>query len=394
MNILCRSLFTVFFLLVALFLGVVSNAYAISVSNDVTLTIPSTPAGATANVVMRSGSSFSSLTVTATNFSITLGSSDTATLDSSEGKLFTNDQGIATSCGESSSIVLTASKTYVISMGGGCVLSGGGGGAPPPSTTPPPSSGGGGGTVSSPPVEPATPATPAIPATPTESPATPATPAAPAAPAIANSPVFNSDLEVGTRGDDVTRLQQLLASDASLYPEGLITGYFGKATQAAVRRFQQKQGLPAVGRVGPQTRAKLAEIFGSSSSGAITQPPPVSSQSYVFTRELSFGVEGDDVTQLQLFLARDSKIYPEGRVTGYFGSATLAAVKRLQAEHGLPSVGRVGPLTLALLNQLLGSAPVSPPVNTPATQSNEQKLQDLLDQLSNIQQQINSAQSQ
>jgi len=339
-----------FLLACILWLVGAASVYAISVSNDVTLTIPATPAGATANVVMRSGSSFSSLTVTATNFTITLGSGDTVTLDSSEGKLFTNDQSIATACGESSSIVLTADKTYVISMGGGCVLSGGGG-APPPSTTPPPSSGGG--TVSSPPVTPAIPATPATPATPTEMPATPATPATPA---LIKSPVFNSDLQFGDEGEAVLRLQELLASDPEIYPEKLISGYYGSLTRAAVRRFQTKHGLPAVGRVGPQTRAKLAEVFSSPVAPSATPPPAPTQSSYVFMRELSFGMEGEDIAQLQLLLANDRDVYPEGTVTGYYGSLTRAAVKRFQTKNSLPAVGRVGPQTLAKLNSLASPA--------------------------------------
>ena len=90
----------------------------------------------------------------------------------------------------------------------------------------------------------------ATPATPTVSPATPAAPA------------LNRELERGGRGEDVTRLQQLLAKDPSIYPEGQVTGFYGALTQKAVRAFQKKYGISQVGRVGPQTLAKLNEVFG------------------------------------------------------------------------------------------------------------------------------------
>jgi len=52
------------------------------------------------------------------------------------------------------------------------------------------------------------------------------------------------------------------------------------------------------------------------------------------TRALAFGSTGDDVRALQVILARDPSIYPEGLVTGYFGSLTRAAVRQLhEREH-------------------------------------------------------------
>ncbi len=77
---------------------------------------------------------------------------------------------------------------------------------------------------------------------------------------------------------------------------------------------------------------------------------PLLAQAATYTRQLDLGMSGADVTALQQFLASDSTTYPEGVVTGYYGSLTAAAVGRYQAKNGLASVGRVGPATLALLN--------------------------------------------
>ena len=73
---------------------------------------------------------------------------------------------------------------------------------------------------------------------------------------------FETDLETGSHGPEVRLLQQILAqTEAEIYPEHLITGYYGPITAEAVEQWQQRHGLPAVGRVGPQTRAQLNEIY-------------------------------------------------------------------------------------------------------------------------------------
>lgn len=68
-------------------------------------------------------------------------------------------------------------------------------------------------------------------------------------------------LAVGSSGDDVEDLQEFLANDPTLYPEGIISGYFGTLTEAAVRRFQERFGLEQVGVVGPMTRGTLNKLF-------------------------------------------------------------------------------------------------------------------------------------
>lgn len=73
---------------------------------------------------------------------------------------------------------------------------------------------------------------------------------------------FTQTLYKGSRGVQVRLLQQFLAQDADIYPEGTISGYFGSATQAAVERFQDKYGIAHFGNagygiVGPKTRTVL-----------------------------------------------------------------------------------------------------------------------------------------
>lgn len=53
----------------------------------------------------------------------------------------------------------------------------------------------------------------------------------------------DTHLDVGARGESVRQLQQFLAQDPSVYPEGEVTGYFGYATERAVTRFQSRCGI-------------------------------------------------------------------------------------------------------------------------------------------------------
>lgn len=65
----------------------------------------------------------------------------------------------------------------------------------------------------------------------------------------------------GSSGEQVAILQALLAADSSIYPEGVVSGFFGRLTEQAVKRFQKKHGLEQVGNVGPKTLRKLQEFL-------------------------------------------------------------------------------------------------------------------------------------
>jgi len=80
-------------------------------------------------------------------------------------------------------------------------------------------------------------------------------------------------LEVGMTGEDVKLLQEMLATDPEIYPEGLTTGYFGPLTKNAVKKFQQIAGIEQVGRVGPKTLSKINELL-EEGAGASGKVPP------------------------------------------------------------------------------------------------------------------------
>lgn len=99
--------------------------------------------------------------------------------------------------------------------------------------------------------------------------ATPATPATPSVgSSIPSAGSYKVSIVPGSKGSDVTALQNFLKLQGKdIYPEGLVTGYYGSLTTQAVQKFQEKYGIAApgvtgYGNVGPKTRAKINSLLG------------------------------------------------------------------------------------------------------------------------------------
>ncbi|MDO8486393.1 MAG: peptidoglycan-binding protein, partial [Candidatus Staskawiczbacteria bacterium] len=76
---------------------------------------------------------------------------------------------------------------------------------------------------------------------------------------------------ISQRAEEVKNLQTMLFQDKTIYPEGIISGYYGYLTVKAVQRFQEKYNISRPGELGygiagPKTRAKLNELYALKSS--------------------------------------------------------------------------------------------------------------------------------
>lgn len=102
-------------------------------------------------------------------------------------------------------------------------------------------------------------------------------------------------------------------------------------------------------------------------AGAPAAPAAGAAAKCAFTRSLTVGSRGDDVTCLQKYLnsagyqIAASGAGSPGNETTYFGGLTRAAVAKWQAAMGVsPAVGYFGPLTQAKYNSVVAAAPAAP----------------------------------
>jgi peptidoglycan hydrolase-like protein with peptidoglycan-binding domain len=126
----------------------------------------------------------------------------------------------------------------------------------------------------------------------------------------------------GKTGDAVRRLQRALRRTPD--PEIVVDGVFGPRTEAAVKDFQQGEGLVADGVVGPQTWAALPDggpmpTLQEGSTGDVVKS---------LQRVLSVGAQGDWNTG-------------PGPIDGDFGPRTRASVRAFQTWGGVPADGIV-----------------------------------------------------
>lgn len=144
------------------------------------------------------------------------------------------------------------------------------------------------------------------------------------------------------------------------------TGYFGPKTKAAVASFQEANGLPATGMIAEYTwtalgTEALAEAVTASASpeGFVNSRPAAGETSATATRSARRTAEppvleetdsGDSVAVVQRALG----VRP---ASGYFGPVTAKAVRRFQADNGIPTTGVVAQYTWAALgSEVAGEA--------------------------------------
>lgn len=122
-----------------------------------------------------------------------------------------------------------------------------------------------------------------------------------------SSYAFSTDLTLGSKGADVTALQQLLVSKGYLtMPAGVAMGYFGNLTKAAVSAWQAASGIsPAAGYFGPKSRGVVNAMAGPTVPGPTT-PGPVAG-----------GTEGSFTVKQSAQPANDTNVTKNSNVPVY-----------------------------------------------------------------------------
>src|SRR3989338_968253 len=99
----------------------------------------------------------------------------------------------------------------------------------------------------------------------------------------AQSVLFTQSMDIGSQGSQVKALQTFLSTRTAHYPEGLITGYYGPLTAAAIMRFQCAEEIvcsgsaatTGYGRVGPKTLLQLNLVAGGGVSSGDQSAPVI-----------------------------------------------------------------------------------------------------------------------
>jgi uncharacterized protein YkwD len=110
----------------------------------------------------------------------------------------------------------------------------------------------------------------------------------------------------------------------------------------------------------------VLRIFAASVVLAVFVFTPAAGTAAPFSESLRVASMHPEVRLLQEFLSSLPGIYPEQKITGYYGALTQAAVGRFQAAYGIPQAGVVGPLTRAKLNELYAARSGTSSAVTPA----------------------------
>lgn len=171
----------------------------------------------------------------------------------------------------------------------------------------------------------------------------------------------------GNQFEEVKDIQKKLIELG--YLKASATGFYGKATEQAVRDFQKANKLTADGKCGPATQkalmgaaipSKSATTGGNTTLVSTTKPTATTATNggTIFVLGNSY----EEVKEIQKKLK--SLGYMTAGATGYYGTQTQQAVYNFQKAKGLKADGKCGPATqLALLGKTLGTTKTTPTSN-------------------------------
>lgn len=169
------------------------------------------------------------------------------------------------------------------------------------------------------------------------------------APVKTNLPSYPGEpLRYGSANNDVKSLQIFLNRISRNYPAipkiPQADGIYDNATESAVRMFQEVFDLAVTGVVDEATWYRIIYIYTSVKRLSELNSEGVAFEDVepIYNEDLSIGMQGNEVRQLQYLLAVIGAYYEAVQpveITGYFGEETEKSVKSFQRVFGIPQTG-------------------------------------------------------
>ncbi len=155
----------------------------------------------------------------------------------------------------------------------------------------------------------------------------------------------DTTLRAGSYGNEVKKVQERLKELG--YYKNSIDGSYGSLTVAAVKAFQQRNGLTVDGVCGSSTLSKLNSSSAKAAADAEDDDDDKNESSNSSDETLRPGSSGTAVKELQYRLKELG--YYTGSRDGVYGTQTRTAVMSFQTRNGLTVDGIAGPATLKKL---------------------------------------------
>lgn len=166
---------------------------------------------------------------------------------------------------------------------------------------------------------------------------------------------ITKELYKGVSGNEVKEVQKFLKQfSKEIYPEGLVTGYYGPLTEKAVKKFQEREGLEPTGKIDEITKKSINEYLSEGrkkSESAATKPADVSVKlgtPTIENKELAIPsvsgivqVTGAGKNGVLCVLAKDGLVYCRYESGDFLKGAKAIYVGGFVAVPGLTNVASI-----------------------------------------------------
>ncbi|WP_164919584.1 peptidoglycan-binding domain-containing protein [Hansschlegelia zhihuaiae] len=158
---------------------------------------------------------------------------------------------------------------------------------------------------------------------------------------------------VAPKRDDLVAQVQTALAERELY-DGVVDGVMGSATSAAVRAFEQAQGMTVTGEASEKTLAALmtAPVRPAGAPAKPAAKAPAQAQSAQTTGSTAAPANAKMIAT-QRALARIG--YGPVTIDGKMGAETRNAIKSFERDRGMPETGEPSPAVLRALQAMTGA---------------------------------------